>query len=121
MKLSNTATEVEYRQELVLSKNYLFESEKGIHALDAIRSICGDVETAYVLAHTPEQGEDVFRILVNGERIIGFDLQDESGQYQALNITDLQVKAYDRLLTGGSAKLKLTIAIELSKSDMARL
>jgi hypothetical protein len=118
MKLQNTETEAEYRQELLLSNKYLYETEKGQHALDAVRKICGVVKTAYVLAHTPEQGEDVFRIIVNGEKVVGFDLQDEDGNYAALNVSEHTVKAYERLLTGGSAKMKLTIATALAKSKM---
>jgi hypothetical protein len=118
MKLKNTRTEAEFRKELALSKKYLYESEKGQHALNAVRRICGEVASAYVLVHTPEQGEDVFRILVNGERIIGFDLQDQLGLHQATNITDLHVKAYESLLSGIPARLKLAVALELSKAGV---
>ena len=118
MKLTNSDTEKEYCADLIGSKKYLMESEKGQHVLKHVRKIFGDIKTIYALSHTPEQGEDIFRVLVNGERIIGFDLQDEAGQFEALNITTYSIKEYERLLTGKMGKLKLAIALDLSKRDM---
>ncbi|MCB6182923.1 hypothetical protein LIN78_05095 [Leeia sp. TBRC 13508] len=118
MKLTNSDTEKECRADLIDSKKYLMESEKGQHVLKHARKICGDIKTIYALSHTPEQGEDIFRVLVNGERIFGFDLQDEAGQFEAFNITTYSLKEYERLLTGKMGKLMLAIALDLSKGDM---
>lgn len=111
-------TEEEYRTELINSKRYFFESQKGQNVLTHIRKLCGEVHTIYALAHTPEQGEDIFRILVNGEKIIGLDLQDEDNNFAALNITTYSIKEYERLVNSRMARLKLSIALSLSKADL---
>jgi hypothetical protein len=118
MKLTNSDTEKEYRIDLIGSKKYLRESEKGKHVLVHLRKVFGDIHTMYALSHTPEQGEDIFRILVNGETVIGFDLQDEAGRFEALNVTTYSVNEYERLLDGKMARLKLAIALDLSNHDM---
>jgi hypothetical protein len=118
MNLHKSNTEKECRAILTDSRKYFLESEKGRYVLEPVRRLYGDFKTCYVLGHTPEQGEDVFRILVDGEKIIGFDLQDEAGRFEALNISTYTVQEYERLVTGKMGRLKLAIAIDLSKSDM---
>ena len=118
MKLTNSDTEKRCRSDLIASQKYLLESEKGQHVLDHVRKFYGDIKTIYALSHTPEQGEDIFRVLVNGEKVIGLDLQDVVGQFEALNITQYSVTEYERLLSGKMGRLKLAIALELSKCDI---
>jgi hypothetical protein len=119
MKLTNSVTENEYRVDLINSKKYLFESEKGKRVLEHINRIYGNIITIYALAHTPEQGEDVFRLLVNGEKVIGFDLQNEAGGFEALNITIYSLKEYEKQLGGKMGRIKLAIALDLSSKDMS--
>ena len=73
-----------------------------------------------MLAHTPEQGEDIFRILVDGEKVVGFDLQHGDGDRIASNVRVLSIKDYERKVGGREGRLLLAIALELSKKDIAK-
>jgi hypothetical protein len=119
MKLTGSVTEDEYRGDLIGSKRFLFESSQGASVLRALSQICSNIRTAYVLAHTPEQGEDIFRILVNGESIVGFDLQQGDGERVASNVSVTSVKDYERMLHGREGRLRLAVALDLSKKDIS--
>jgi hypothetical protein len=106
----------EYRSDLINSKKYLAETEKGRRVLSIIGDLCGNFKTAYALAHTPEQGEDIFRILVDGKSVVGFDLQHDDGTARNVNI--MPVTEYRGYLSDRDSKLLLSVALELSKQDM---
>ena len=118
MKLLNSVAENNCRNDLINSKKYLLESEKGLHVINHIKKNFGNIKSIYALSHTPEQGEDIFRFLLNGEKVIGFDLQDEAGRFDILNITSYSIKEYQHQLKGKVGKLKLAIALDLSKKEM---
>lgn len=108
--------EAEYRSDFIDSKKYLSETEKGRQVLSIIRTLCGNFKTAYALAHTPQQGEDSFRILVDGKSVVGFDLQHEDGTARNANI--MPVAEYRGYLSDRDSNLLLSIALELSEQDM---
>jgi hypothetical protein len=114
MKLTGSITENEYRGDLIGSQKFLFESLQGARVRRALAQLCGNIRTAYVLAHTPGQGEEIFNILVNGENVIGFDLQNEDDKCIPSNVSILPVKNYELMLHGREGRLRLAIALELS-------
>ena len=118
MKLRNTMIEQAYERELIASRNALFSSDNCRPILDALRQICGDVKVAFILCHTPEQGEDLFRIFVNGEKIIGFTLPKGSADGKIEDVVILNVSEYRKLLRGRPALIQLEAAINLTKLDM---
>lgn len=117
MKLTGSATEQEYREDLLGSRRYLFESSEGQPVLDALRRVYGPVECAYVLSHTPEQGEDVFRIVVDGKIVLGFSFQRDGGEIQ--DLTTFSVKEYQRAVGSKEARLRLAIALNLTDEELA--
>jgi hypothetical protein len=115
MKLRGSITESNYRNDLIGSREYLYETLQGERVRRALTQVYGNTRTAYVLGHTPGQGEDLFRILVDGKDVVGFDLQ-HGDECKALNVSIDAVKDYQRMLTGRRGRLLLAIALELSAS-----
>lgn len=117
MKFTSSVTEDEYRSDLLGSKKFLFENPSGSMVLKALTEIYGELKSAYVLAHTPEQGEDIFHVLVNGESVVGFELPIDGSAPE--NVTVTPVKTYERML-GGSREghLRLSLAQHLAKEEM---
>lgn len=117
MKLRASSRTDEYRIDLLNSKNFLLESPRGQLIMKIINSSCGQTRSAYVLSHTPEQGEDFFRILVNGHSVVGFELPHDSPV--PIDITITPVESYERMLRGSKeGRQRLSVALLLSQTDM---
>lgn len=69
MKLIGSHTENIKRRVLVSSELFIIGSEKIINFLT---EKYGVVRSAYVLNDTPEQGVNIYGILINGSFVVGF-------------------------------------------------
>lgn len=109
MRLTGSRTESIKRTELINSELFIKKNEKIINFLN---EKYGKIISVYVLAHTPEQGEDIYRILINGVLIVGFELS--RGDDQLNEVFDMSVVDYSKQLTGRSDKLDLAVALDLA-------
>lgn len=109
MKLIGSRTESIKRAELIDSELYIKKNGK---IFSFLNEKYGEVRTVYVLAHTPEQGEDIYRILINGVLIVGFALSKYDAQIN--DVFDMSVVDYSKQLTGRSDKLDLAVALDLA-------
>ena len=116
MRLIGSRIENKLREELISSKEKLFESPNGQQILNILVKICGEIKSVYILSHTPEQGEEFFCFLIDGKFVIGFELEYERKIAEDINI--YSVEEYRRSLKGKIKILDFIIALELSKNDM---
>ena len=115
---TRTRSDTECITRLVNSKKYIFHPDSPNQLLEALRTLEAAIQTAYVLGHTPEQGEDIYRILVNGEYIVGFDLQKNTSPVVLQNVKKYSIPEYQKQISGGSSRRHLDTALKLSMEDM---
>lgn len=65
MKLRGTLTEQQFKEQLLKSHNSLFTDPSYKRLLQLLQDTYQDLKTAYVLNWIPEQGEDIYTILIN--------------------------------------------------------
>lgn len=118
MKLRGSKTENEYRTELVGSRRSLFEQKENQKLLVSLQSYYPDMKTAYVLSWTPEQGEDIYRILINTSTIACVEV-DRSDSTHTPHIESLDLKEYEKRLSK-TGRINLAVAIDLARSDIER-
>jgi len=115
MKLSKQQTESITRNMLLDSESYVKEHERIARFLNARYE---DISSAFILCHTPEQGEDLYRILVNGKVIVGFDLSRVDGQIS--EVFEMPVADFSREIRTKSVRLDLAVALDLAKERDAQ-
>jgi len=110
MKLVESETDKKIRETLVSSVSYVFGN---LVILAFLERMFGPLSSAYVLGHTPDQGEDFYVVLVNGSAIVKVELS-RSYDSEPENLITLSVDEYRNILLGRQSQLKLSIAIELA-------
>lgn len=110
MKLVGSAVEKDIRETLISSVSYIFDN---LTVLAFLERVFGPLSSAYVLGHTPDQGQDFYVVLVNGSAIAKFELS-RSFNAEPENFVTISIDEYRKLLRGRRSQLKLVIAIELA-------
>ncbi|AVK03430.1 MULTISPECIES: hypothetical protein [Pseudomonas aeruginosa group] len=111
MKFASSTAEKEIREALISSAKYIFKNE---FILKFLERVFGSLSSAYVLSHTPDQGEDFYVVLVNGSAVVKFELSRGSANAEPENFSVIDISNYKGLIRGRHAQLKLAIAIELT-------
>ncbi len=117
MKLLGTMQEDQFRAELRRSGDALMKNEDSRPIRDEISKLFPYFRTAFVLDWVPEQGEDIYRILVDGKNIllIEVDHPSEQAAIRVLEACDLaQYKNGLRKLS----QVKLAVALDLAKNQL---
>lgn len=116
MKLNDSVTEQGYREQLIGSRQSLLNdsSKRQLHA--CLKRFCPQMKTAYILGWTPEQGEDIYRVLINVDTICAVEL--EHGQDEPTAIETIQLKEYENELSK-TGRIKLAVALDLAAKDIA--
>lgn len=70
MRLIGSKTEQDYREELIASNEYHFSEHSKSRLKELLGAAGYGTENAYVLQWTPDQGEDFFTVLINGEYLV---------------------------------------------------
>lgn len=116
MKLIGSKTEEDYRLKLVGSRESLFRDAARRRLLSALRMHFPQMKTAYVLGWTPEQGEDLFRVLVDDNVIAAVEL-DRSDLSMKPKVVAIPLRQYAVTL-GRSGRIQLAVALDLARRDM---
>jgi hypothetical protein len=116
MKLRGSKTEQDLRDVLIKSHAELFETNQLSRLMQVLKTNFHDMETAYFIDHIPEQGEDIYTLLVNIDVIAKIEIShcsdDEMPVVESSRVSDFRV---------GLSKIKqikLEVAIDLAKKDM---
>ncbi|WP_434675202.1 hypothetical protein [Pseudomonas sp. D3-10] len=110
MKLIGSVTEMKIRETLICSACYIFNN---VIILTFLEGMFGPISSAYVLSHTPDQGEDFYVLLVNGSIVVSFELSRNCGDPKPENFVAIEIEQYRKKLRGRHSQLKLAIAMDL--------
>lgn len=121
MKLIDSLTEHKIQKDVLKSKKALYSSELGTNIIKFLEKNLriGKVNVVYVLDRFPDQNEDIFVILANGQMVIELEIEMPHGEEKTTEnhikiVTQEEVKEYEKSLKGLDSKLTLMIAIKLS-------
>lgn len=109
-KPMESTSDQKVRERLISSVSYVFGNSIIRNFLERT---FGVLSSAYVLGHTPDQGEDFCVVLVNGSTIAKFELS-RSSNAEPRDLVTISVDEYRKALRGRQSQLKLSIAIKLA-------
>ncbi|MCU6792382.1 hypothetical protein OB236_09600 [Paenibacillus sp. WQ 127069] len=115
MKLKGTKTEKDFYDQLINQQKYLFQE---IRLLELLRKIYPKMRTTYVLDWIPEQGEDIYTVLVNTDSVCEVELDRYDLSVEPIVKSVKTVTAFTKGLRK-LARIKLEVAIDLAQKDMA--
>lgn len=118
MKLIGSNTEDKIRAALLQSHRSLFLAENR-RLLDTIRQHHPSMKTAYILGWLPEQGEDIYTVLINLNTIIRVEIDRINAEVPAL-VSQVDFNDFKKKLRT-LGRLNLTIALQLAQEDMCKL
>jgi hypothetical protein len=116
MKLIGSKTEKEMKEILIKGHTALFNDQPYSRILTLLRENILNIKTAYFLDHIPEQGEDIYTMLINQDVIVSFEMS----RYDLKLISTVKiasVKDYKKRLSKIN-QIRLAVAIDLAKKDM---
>jgi hypothetical protein len=116
LKLIGSKAEQEFREQLIKSHQSLFRDKERQRLLNLLKNNFPKMKTAYVIGWTPEQGEDIYRILIDKKSIAGividrFDLKIEP------IVEKISLSSYKQGLSK-IGQIKLAVAIDLATKDL---
>ena len=116
MRLTGSKTEYEFRDALIKSHTELFQGNSYKRLLKVLKINFPEMKTAYFIRHIPEQGEDLYTMLVNLDTIVKIEIsrysEDEKPIVEISSINDFKIgiKRVERI--------KLAVALDLAKKDI---
>ncbi|WP_159566198.1 hypothetical protein [Budvicia diplopodorum] len=111
MKLIGSRNELNRRNELLYSERFI---NKKTSIVSFLNERYGEIKSVYVLANTPDQGEDIYKLIINGKLIVGFELSRIDGKIS--DISEMSVLNYTKQIKRKSDRLDLAIALDLASS-----
>ncbi len=116
MRLVGSKTEKDFRDVLIKSHKSLFDEDSYQGLLQVLKTNFPEMKTAYFIRHIPEQGEDLYTMLVDLDTIATIEIsrysQDEKPIVEISSINDFK---------NGISKveqIKLAVALDLAEKDM---
>ncbi|KOO47181.1 hypothetical protein [Priestia koreensis] len=116
MKLIGSKTEQEIRELLIKSNQLLFKSEEKKRLLEVIKCSYPEMITAYIIYWIPEQGEDIYKILINDSIISEIELERNNSEIMP-KVETITISQYLRGLSKQN-QIKLAVALDLAKHDL---
>lgn len=115
MKLIGSRTEFEYRSALQSSHDLLFQ--EGSKLKEALECAGHSTDRAYVLSWVPDQGDEYFTVLVDGEYVLSGEIELDRNLRDVI-FTRQNLREYEKGL-GRSERIKLLVAMDMA-SDVNR-
>lgn len=118
MRLIESRQEQDIRADLKKGHHALFQNSENVRLLEVLQKTFPKMQTAYVLEWIPEQGEDIFGVLIDTDTISWVELDRVNIKAEPI-IESGSVSKYRRKLK--KLKLiKLLVALDLAQTDMDR-
>jgi len=117
MKLVGSKTESEYREQLIRSHNSLFRDSNKQRLLLALRQFYPKMKAGYTLHWIPEQGEDIYHILIASNLLVEVEVDRFNKESEPI-IKEISLDQYKQRLSK-TEQIKLAVAIELLKEKGA--
>lgn len=119
MKLIGSKVEQELREQLIKSNQSLFEDKEKRRLLEVIKSSFPKMKTAYIVQWIPEQGEDIYKILIDDNIIAEIELNRYNSETEQI----VSYNSITQYLQGLSKinQIKLAVALDLVKQKFKNL
>jgi len=114
MKLLGTRLEDTFRSQLQRSHEALFLKRENPRLLKSVCSAFPQTRSAYVLHWIPEQGEDIYTVLVNDNAVATFELSRFDEDIVSPNKV-LSIEEYKKNLKINK-QIQLAVALDLAAS-----
>lgn len=117
LRLKGSKTEKDIRSQLVKSHESLFNDEMRSGLLSVIKTFFPQMKTAYILYWTPEQGEDIFSLLINNDTIASVEIDRYDSSIKPI----IESRPLDNTYLEGLRRIPqitLAIALELADKDL---
>ena len=111
--------EQELREQLIKSNHTLFKDKEKRRLLEVIISHFPEMKTAYVIHWIPEQGEDIYKILINDNTIARIELDRYRDEAEPI-VESQNISNYLHGL-GKQNQIKLAVALDLAKQEMKNM
>jgi hypothetical protein len=115
MKLIGSRTEQDIREQLIKSYKSLLNDKSKQKLLSVIESTFPDMKSAYIINWIPEQGEDIYTVLINTETITKIEISRVDTNFKPV-IESIPVTKYIKNLSK-VRQIKLAVAIDLAKNN----
>ncbi|MED1915782.1 hypothetical protein P4V64_10730 [Bacillus thuringiensis] len=115
MRLKGSKTELDLRQHLVNSNLLLSSDENHSILLSILRENFPKLRTAYVIDWIPEQGEDIYQILVDDNAVAEIELDRHSKMHT--RIETVSVAQYKHGLSKVN-QIRLAVAVDLAQKAL---
>ena len=112
MKLIGSLAESQYKAELISSRDAIFSENKSPALLDVLREHFPEIKSALVLYWIPEQGEDIYDILLD-ERSIAIVEVARDKKHGSVKVIPLE--EYSARIKSKQRRIKMAVALELLK------
>ena len=116
MRLIGSKQEQEFRNELIMSHKALFEDDSGNRLLRVLKMYFEGFKTAYIINWIPEQGEDLYTVLIDTDMIAKVEVSKIAQNDEAI-VETFKLKEFERGLSKLS-QIKLAVALDLAQKDM---
>ncbi|MFC6549110.1 hypothetical protein ACFQBN_20820 [Cohnella cellulosilytica] len=116
MRLIGSKTEQDLRKQLIESNKLLFEGQGNKSLLKALEKYYPEMKTAYILHWIPEQGEDIYKVLVNDSTIVEVELDRNDIAVEPL-VSTISISQYRQGLSKHS-QIKLEVALDLVQAQL---
>ncbi|WP_246627757.1 hypothetical protein [Paenibacillus solanacearum] len=117
IKLIGSKTEEDIRNQLLRSHKSLFQDEGRKRILSIVRTYFPEMKTAYIIAWTPDQGEDIITFLINNNIIADIEIDRIDTKIEPIIESKLLNNNYIKGLRK-IPQITLAIAIELANRDL---
>lgn len=118
MRLIGSKQEQEVRNELINSHKTLFGGGSDERLLKVLK-LYFDMKTAYILNWIPEQGEDLYTLLINTDMIARIEISRINQKADPI-IKTCELKEFQKGLSK-ILQIKLVVAIDLARKDMKKV
>ncbi|NBI31103.1 hypothetical protein [Chengkuizengella marina] len=116
MKLIGSKTEQEFREQLVKSNKSLFEEQEKNGLLSTIKRHFPNMKTAYIIRWILEQGEDIYKVLIDDNLITEIELSRYDQSIKPI-VKTISISKYKQGLSKNK-QIKLAVAIDLAQKDI---
>lgn len=113
MKLIGSVTENKIRGDLIAGRNSIFIEGECPLLLGAIRDIFPSIENAVVLNSIPDQGEDIYELLVSEDMVVTLEIPKDGSPY---SYETSSRQEYSSRHKSRMSQIKMAVAIDLIRN-----
>ena len=115
MKLIGSNIEKKIREVLINEHIALFKTNQYLRLTQVLKMHFPNMKTAYFLEHTPEQGEDIYTLLVDIDMVVKIEISRDNSE---IPIVEVGCVRDFRIGLSKINQIKMDVAIDLAKKDI---